>query len=106
MVDLDISGIIMHITIKVGIFSFYNIKNDMREIFMLEVILDRKTYSKFLDYAINNCDAFSCVLEKDEHNKSKYIFQELYYCILDLIVDKKILDTIQIQIQNFLIVIT
>lgn len=56
---------------------------------MLEVILDRKTYSKFLDYAINNCDAFSCVLEKDEHNKSKYIFQELYYCILDLIIDKK-----------------
>jgi hypothetical protein len=59
---------------------------------MLQIKIDDKQYRAFIKYAMATCDSFSLVFEKDDVDKSKYVFQDVYFTVVEFIVDKKSID--------------
>ena len=57
----------------------------VRGIILLKIFINDKQYRSFIKYAINTCESFSLVFEKDDINRSKYIFQEIYESIYEFI---------------------
>ena len=55
---------------------------------MLEIIIDRKNYKSFINYAIETCDYISMVFIKDDDDKTKYLLQDKYYMFSDYIISK------------------
>lgn len=58
---------------------------------MLQLTIPDNKYRDFVKYAVETCDTFSLVFEKDCENK-KYILQEFFYMISEFIIYKKTID--------------
>lgn len=55
---------------------------------MLQLVLECNQYKAFVKYAVENCDAFSLVFEKDDSDKTKYVFHDFYMTLSEFVLDK------------------
>ena len=65
----------------------------MRGGFMLEIFFQKNAYHAIIDYALETCDSFSVVLEKDDTIHSQYVDQAFYDVISGFVVEKKSIGT-------------
>lgn len=56
---------------------------------MLQIIINGKQCRVFIKYAMTTCDSFSLVFEKDDADKLRYVFQDVFSALAEFVSDRK-----------------